>query len=419
MARAAAPLLPFFFLLLSSTSPAAAQKNLLGRTPQMGWNSWNHFGCKIDEVIIRKIADAMVDTGLAKLGYEYINLGNRFAFLARFGFPPFQLFMFRNEACNIHSGYICFETADDCWASHDRDSQGNLAANGTAFPSGMRALADYVHGKGLKLGLYGDAGRLQPGSLGYEDQDARTLAAWGIDYLKYDNCNNQNISPLTRYNRMSEALMNSGRDVFFSLCEWGVDDPATWAGSFANSWRTTEDIKNTWESMTDNADKNDKWAPYAGPGGWNDPDMLEVGNGGMTIEEYRSHFSIWALVKAPLILGCDISSMSAETKEIITNQNVIAVNQDKLGVQGRKVQQDGDLEVWAGRLSRGRVALVLWNRGPAEASITASWSNIGLNQSAVVDAHDLWTDEVTSSMQGNLTNKMDSHACKMYVLTPK
>ncbi|VAI17065.1 unnamed protein product [Triticum turgidum subsp. durum] len=266
----------------------------------------------------------------------------------------------------------------------------------------MRALADYVHGKGLKLGLYGDAGlrtcsRLQPGSLGYEDQDARTLAAWGIDYLKYDNCNNQNISPLTR----------------------GVDDPATWAGSFANSWRTTEDIKNTWESMTDNADKNDKWAPYAGPGGWNDPDMLEVGNGGMTIEEYRSHFSIWALVKAPLILGCDISSMSAETKEIITNQNVIAVNQDKLGVQGRKVQQDGDLEVWAGRLSRGRVALVLWNRGPAEASITASWSNIGLNQSAVVDAHDLWTDEVTSSMQGNLTNKMDSHACKMYVLTPK
>ncbi|VAI17069.1 unnamed protein product [Triticum turgidum subsp. durum] len=280
--------------------------------------------------------------------------------------------------------------------------QGNLAANGTAFPSGMRALADYVHGKGLKLGLYGDAGlrtcsRLQPGSLGYEDQDARTLAAWGIDYLKYDNCNNQNISPLTRYNRMSEALMNSGRDVFFSLCEWGVDDPATWAGSFANSWRTTEDIKNTWESMTDNADKNDKWAPYAGPGGWNDPDMLEVGNGGMTIEEYRSHFSIWALVKAPLILGCDISSMSAETKEIITNQNVIAVNQDKLGVQGRKVQQDGDLEVWAGRLSRGRVALVLWNRGPAEASITASWSNIGLNQSAVVDAHDLWTVSTLSN----------------------
>ncbi|VAI31250.1 unnamed protein product [Triticum turgidum subsp. durum] len=387
MARTAAPLFPFFFLLLSSTSPAAAQKNRLGRTPQMGWNSWNHFGCKIDEVIIRKIADAMVDTGLAKLGYEYVNL-------------------------------------DDCWAAHDRDSQGNLAANGTTFPSGMRALADYVHGKGLKLGVYGDAGlrtcsRIQPGSLGYEDQDARTLAAWGIDYLKYDNCNNQNISPLTRYNRMSEALMNSGRDVFFSLCEWGVDDPATWAGSFANSWRTTEDIKNTWESMTDNADKNDKWAPYAGPGGWNDPDMLEVGNGGMTIEENRCHFSIWALVKAPLIIGCDVSSMSPETKDILSNQNVIAVNQDKLGVQGRKVQQDGELEVWAGRLSRGRVALVLWNRGPAEASITASWSNIGLNQSAVVDAHDLWTDEVTSSVQGNLTNKMDSHACKMYVLTPK
>ncbi|VAI31249.1 unnamed protein product [Triticum turgidum subsp. durum] len=377
MARTAAPLFPFFFLLLSSTSPAAAQKNRLGRTPQMGWNSWNHFGCKIDEVIIRKIADAMVDTGLAKLGYEYVNL-------------------------------------DDCWAAHDRDSQGNLAANGTTFPSGMRALADYVHGKGLKLGVYGDAGlrtcsRIQPGSLGYEDQDARTLAAWGIDYLKYDNCNNQNISPLTRYNRMSEALMNSGRDVFFSLCEWGVDDPATWAGSFANSWRTTEDIKNTWESMTDNADKNDKWAPYAGPGGWNDPDMLEVGNGGMTIEENRCHFSIWALVKAPLIIGCDVSSMSPETKDILSNQNVIAVNQDKLGVQGRKVQQDGELEVWAGRLSRGRVALVLWNRGPAEASITASWSNIGLNQSAVVDAHDLWTVS-TSSNHMSLLVKTTKHS---------
>ncbi|KAI4991161.1 hypothetical protein ZWY2020_039532 [Hordeum vulgare] len=388
MARAAAPLLPFFFLLLSSTSPAAnGQKNRLGLTPQMGWNSWNHFGCKIDEATIQKIADAMVDTGLAKLGYEYINL-------------------------------------DDCWAAYNRDSQGNLVANASTFPSGMRALADYMHKKGLKLGVYGDAGlrtcsKLMPGSLGYEDQDARTFAAWGIDYLKYDNCNNQNISPLTRYNRMSEALMNSGRDIFFSLCEWGVDEPATWAGSMANSWRTTEDIKNTWESMTDNIDKSNKWAPYAGPGGWNDPDMLEVGNGGMTTEEYRSHFSIWALVKAPLVLGCDISSMTPETKEILSNQKVIAVNQDKLGVQGLKVQQDEDLEVWAGRLSGDRVALVLWNRGPTEASITASWSNIGLSPSAVVDAHDLWTDEVTSSVQGNLKKTVASHACKMYVLTPK
>ncbi|CAM0950843.1 unnamed protein product [Alopecurus aequalis] len=391
MARMA-PLLPLFFILLSSTLPAgrvvATLKNGLGRTPQMGWNSWNHFGCGISETIIRDIADAMVDTGLAKLGYAYINIDS------------------------------------DCWADFNRDSQGNLAANASTFPSGITALADYVHRKGLKLGIYGDAGvrtcsKLMPGSLGYDEQDARTYASWGIDYLKYDNCHNQNISPITRYNKMSQALLNSGRNIFFSLCEWGVDDPATWAGGIGNSWRTTGDIQDTWSSMTNNADQSDKWASYAGPGGWNDPDMLEVGNGGMTTEEYRSHFSIWALVKAPLLIGCDIRSMSNETKEILGNQKVIAVNQDELGVQGHKVQQDGYLEVWAGRLSGGRVALVLWNRGPAEASITASWRTVGLNLTAVVDAHDLWTDEVTSSVQGNLTKNVDSHACKMFSLTPK
>ncbi|KAG2633971.1 hypothetical protein PVAP13_2NG254700 [Panicum virgatum] len=329
----------------------------------------------------------MVDNGLAKLGYEYINI-------------------------------------DDCWAAYDRDSQGNLAANASTFPSGIPALANYVHGKGLKLGIYGDAGsrtcsKLMPGSLGYEDKDAKTFASWGVDYLKYDNCNNQGISPQLRYNTMSKALLNSGRNIFFSLCEWGVDDPGTWAGGVGNSWRTTGDIKDTWASMTAIADKNDKWASYAGPGGWNDPDMLEVGNGGMTTEEYRSHFSIWALVKAPLLIGCDIRSMSKETKEILSNENVIAVNQDELGVQGHKVQQDGDQEVWAGPLSGGKIAIVLWNRGSTKASITASWSSIGLNASTVADAHDLWTDGVISSVQGELNETVDSHACKMYVVTPK
>ncbi|CAL5090744.1 unnamed protein product [Urochloa decumbens] len=395
-----APFCVFFFLLLSTSAAAirtarsveavarrAALENGLGQTPQMGWNSWNHFHCKINEEIIREIADAMVDTGLAKLGYQYINI-------------------------------------DDCWAAYDRDSQGNLASNTSTFPSGIAALADYVHGKGLKLGIYGDAGlrtcsKLMPGSLGYEDQDAKTFASWGVDYLKYDNCNNHGMSPQPRYNAMSNALLNSGRNIFFSLCEWGVDDPATWAGGIGNSWRTTGDIKDTWASMTTIADKNDKWASYAGPGGWNDPDMLEVGNGGMTTEEYRSHFSIWALVKAPLLIGCDIRSMSNETKEVLSNQNVIAVNQDELGVQGHKVQQDGDQEVWAGPLSGGRVAMILWNRGSTEASITAAWSSIGLNASTVADAHDLWTDEVIASVQGELKETVDSHACKMYVVTPK
>ncbi|KAG0543077.1 hypothetical protein BDA96_02G158400 [Sorghum bicolor] len=389
----------FLFVLLSTSVVAirparsspmarrAALENGLGRTPQMGWNSWNHFHRKINEDIIRQIADAMVDTGLAKLGYEYINI-------------------------------------DDFWAAYDRDSQGNLAANVSTFPSGVRALADYVHGKGLKLGIYSDAGtrtcgKLMPGSLGYEDQDAKTFASWGVDYLKYDNCNNQGISPQPRYDAMSKALLNSGRNIFFSLCEWGVNDPATWAGGIGNSWRTTGDIKDTWAKMTAIADKNNKWASYAGPGGWNDPDMLEVGNGGMTTEEYRSHFSIWALMKAPLLIGCDIRSMSNETKEILSNRNVIAVNQDGLGVQGHKVQQDGDQEVWAGPLTGGRFAVVLWNRGSAQASITASWSSIGLNASTVADAHDLWIDDIISAVQGELEETVDSHACKMYVLTPK
>ncbi|CAL5080606.1 unnamed protein product [Urochloa decumbens] len=390
------------FLLLSTSvvpirlerSPAAvavarraALENGLGRTPQMGWNSWNHFACNINEDIIRQIADAMVDSGLAKLGYDYINI-------------------------------------DDCWAAYDRDSQGNLVANPSTFPSGIKVLADYVHGKGLKLGIYGDAGSFtcsnkMPGSLGYEKQDAKTYASWGVDYLKYDNCNDQGLSPQPRYINMSKALLDSGRNIFFSLCEWGVNDPATWASGVGNSWRTTGDIQDNWGSMTAIADANDKWASYAGPGGWNDPDMLEVGNGGMTTEEYRSHFSIWALAKAPLLVGCDVRSMSNDTKQILSNQNVIAVNQDELGVQGRKVQQDGDQEVWAGPLSGGRIAVVLWNRGPDEASVTANWSSIGLNASTVVDAHNLWTNEVTSSVQGELEETVDTHACKMYVLTPK
>jgi len=180
----------------------------------MGWNSWNHFACNINEDIIRQIADAMVDSGLAKLGYDYINI-------------------------------------DDCWAAYDRDSQGNLVANPSTFPSGIKVLADYVHGKGLKLGVYGDAGsrtcsNKMPGSLGYEEEDAKTFASWGVDYLKYDNCNDQGLSPQPRYINMSKALLNSGRDIFFSLCEWGMNDPATWASGVGNSWRTTGDIQDNW-----------------------------------------------------------------------------------------------------------------------------------------------------------------------------
>ncbi|XP_068647024.1 alpha-galactosidase-like [Aristolochia californica] len=361
--------------------------NGLGGSPQMGWNSWNRFHCDIDEKLLRETADAMVSTGLAAAGYEFINL-------------------------------------DDCWAELNRDSQGNLVPKASTFPSGIKALADYVHSKGLKFGIYSDAGtqtcsKTMPGSLGYEEQDAKTFASWEVDYLKYDNCYNTGTSPRERYEKMSKALLASGRSIFFSMCEWGQDDPAKWASSVGNSWRTTGDISDSWESMTSLADENDRWASYARSGGWNDPDMLEVGNGGMTTEEYSSHFSIWALAKAPLLIGCDIRTMDDATHQLLGNKEVIAVNQDGLGVQGKKVKKDGDLEVWAGPLSSGRVAVILWNRGSTRASITANWSDVGLDPSAVVEVRDLWEHSTTKSVHGQVTATTDPHACKMFVLRPQ
>ncbi|CAI0540744.1 unnamed protein product [Linum tenue] len=258
-----------------------------------------------------------------------------------------------------------------------------------------------------------------PGSLDHEEQDAKTFASWGIDYLKYDNCNDDGTSPKIRYPVMNKALMRTGRPIFFSLCEWGVEDPATWASGIGNSWRTTGDINDTWERMTKRADTNDRWAAYAAPGGWNDPDMLEVGNGGMTTDEYRSHFSIWALAKAPLLIGCDVRSMSNETYEILTNSEVIAVNQDQLGVQGKKVNKDGDLEVWAGPLSKNRVALVLWNRGSSPATVTAQMADVGLSPSAIVDVRDLWAHSTLASVTGPISAYLMPHGSMMFVLTPK
>ncbi|KAM0840783.1 hypothetical protein ACQ4PT_059424 [Festuca glaucescens] len=360
--------------------------NGLGGTPQMGWNSWNHFSCDVNEKIIRETADALVNTGLAKLGYQYVNI-------------------------------------DDCWAEYNRDHKGNMVPNKQTFPSGIKALADYVHARGLKLGIYSDAGtqtcsKKMPGSLDHEEQDVKTFASWGVDYLKYDNCNDAGRSIMERYTKMSKAMKKYGKNIFFSLCEWGNENPATWAGGMGNSWRTTLDIVDNWDSMTSRADQNDKWASYAGPGGWNDPDMLEVGNGGMTEAEYRSHFSIWALAKAPLLIGCDVRSMSQQTEDIINNWEVIAVNQDSLGIQGKKVQSAHGLEVWAGPLSGNRKAVLLWNRKGRRATITAYWSTVGLPASAAVTVRDLWAHS-SSSARGKISASVAPHDCKMYILTPK
>ncbi|CAL9146597.1 unnamed protein product [Musa hybrid cultivar] len=235
------------------------------------------------------------------------------------------------------------------------------------------------------------------GSLGFEEQDAKIFASWKVDYLKYAPFLFIARCTAHRYSRMSDTLQKCGRKIFFSLCEWWVF--INWASSLGNSWRTTGDIEDNWNSMTSIADENDKWASYAGLGGWNDPDMLEVGNGGMTTEEYRTHFSIWALMKAPLLIGCDVRSMRNESLEILGNSEVIAVNQDKLGVQGKKVVGGGDGEVWCSPLRRGRVAVVMWNRGSSPASIIAKWTDVGLQPSVVVNARDLWAHQTTSSVR--------------------
>ncbi|XP_048234964.1 alpha-galactosidase 1 isoform X2 [Ricinus communis] len=361
---------------------------MMFQTPPMGWNSWNHFHCEINETVVRETADALVLSGLARRGYKYVNI-------------------------------------DDCWGAYDRDFKGNLVANRSTFPSGIKALADYVHSKGLKMGIYADSGYRtcsgrMPGSLGLEEKDAKTFASWGIDYLKYDNCYNDDTRPTIRYLAMSRALKKTKRPIFFSMCEWGDMRPALWGAKLANSWRTTDDISDSWESMLKIADLNEVYANYAKPGAWNDPDMLEVGNGGMKYSEYVVHFSIWAISKAPLLLGCDIRHMNYETMKIIGNEEVIAVNQDQLGVQARKVRMEGEREIWAGPLSGNRKVVLMVNRKTWGSPLTAHWDDIGFNSNnIVVQARDLWEHHTLEKpFQGNMTAYINPHSCKMYVLTP-
>ncbi|XP_062092446.1 alpha-galactosidase 3 [Humulus lupulus] len=382
---------PSFYRIYDTSKYGILQlKNGLAKTPQMGWNSWNFFACNINETVIRETADALVLSGLADLGYVYLNI-------------------------------------DDCWSSPTRNLEGQLEPDPKTFPSGIKALTDYVHAKGLKLGIYSDAGvftcQVRPGSIFHENDDAKLFASWGVDYLKYDNCYNLGIDPKKRYPPMRDALNKTGRLIFYSLCEWGVDDPALWAGKVGNSWRTTDDINDSWASMTTIADLNDKWAAYAGPGGWNDPDMLEVGNGGMTYQEYRAHFSIWALMKAPLLIGCDIRNMTVETFELVSNKEVIAINQDPLGVQGRKVQvsgPDGCRQIWAGPLSGHRLAVALWNRCSKASTITAHWETLGLQSSTSVAIRDLWQHkDVTEDAVSSFGARVDSHDCNLYIFSPQ
>jgi len=303
----------FAFIVFSSL--AYAHAGAKSPTPQMGWNSWNKFACDIDEDLIKQTADALVDSGLAKLGYNFVNL-------------------------------------DDCWQASTRDENGVIQPDPVRFPSGLKALGDYVHSRGLKFGIYSSAGfktcQAFPASLGLEEVDAASYAEWGVDYLKYDNCYQDHGLPTHRYGAMEEALEGSGRDIFYSLCEWGRENPATWApGIGADSWRISGDIRDSWRSIIERAEIGASLWRFAGPTtGWNDPDMLEIGNGGCSDDEYRTHFSLWAMLKAPLIIGNDIRNFStpspenAAVLEILGNKEVIAVSQDPLGRQARLTWSD-------------------------------------------------------------------------------
>ena len=346
-ALAAALLLPF---------GAFAQKaEGLAATPQMGWNSWNKFGVNINEDLIKATADKMVELGLVDAGYIYLNL-------------------------------------DDGWHG-ERDEQGFIQVNPEKFPSGMKALADYVHSKGMKLGLYSDVGpktcAMCEGSLGHEYQDAYTYAQWGVDYLKYDWCHNTDLNPKGAYKLMSNALKATGRPIFYSMCEWGTNKPWEWAADIAHSWRTTGDIwpyfdtipsefDGQWhgEPIMSLVDINEPLRAYAGPGHWNDPDMLEVGNGSLTMAENRAHFTLWCMMAAPLLLGNDLTTMSDEVLQILINKDVIAIDQDPLGIQGLRLKSENGIEYWFKPLQGGDWAFCLFNRGAEDAVVNLDWNSL-------------------------------------------
>ncbi|HET7563469.1 MAG TPA: glycoside hydrolase family 27 protein [Gemmatimonadaceae bacterium] len=376
--------------LVAAHTPDAALRsatfvdNGLARTPPMGWNSWNHFGCNVSEQLIEQTADAMVSSGMRDAGYRYVVI-------------------------------------DDCWQVA-RDANGTLVADSVRFPHGIKALADYVHRKGLKFGIYTDAGtntcQGRPGTLGHEEQDARTFAAWGVDYVKEDWCHASGLDAPTQYAKFRDALGEAGRPIVFSICEWGSNQPWEWAPKTGNLWRTTDDIEDTWSSMLANLDQSAEHSTVAGPGHWNDPDMLEVGNGGMTDDEYRAHMSLWAIMAAPLIAGNDVRTMSAATKAILENPEVIAVDQDSLGAQGILVWEPRpELQVWAKPLADGSRAVAMLNRSNAPAKITAYISRTGLHVDSVT-VRDLWAHANRGTFGREYSTTVPAHAAVMLRVTP-
>ena len=390
------PILRLYSFAFAQDTPVSKG---LALTPAMGWNTWNKFACNVSDELVRGMADAIVKSGMKDAGYQYVVI-------------------------------------DDCWQV-SRDANGNIVADPQRFSNGMKAVADYVHSLGLKFGIYSDAGALtcqkRPAGLGHEYQDARMYASWGVDYLKYDWCNTlpgQNAE--SSYANIRQALDASGRPIVLSICEWGTAKPWLWGKEVGgNLWRTTGDIQDRWagrkewspgnccsNGMLDIVDLNADLYSYAGPGHWNDPDMLEVGNGGMTNTEYRSHFSLWALMAAPLMAGNDLRSMTPEIRDILTNKEVIAVDQDPLGRQGRRVGKDGDYEVWAKQLQNGDRAVILLNRGGASHEIAVTWEQIGYPDHLSAAVRDLWSHKDLGKFAGKFSAPVESHGVVMVTIRP-
>lgn len=383
-----------------------AQKNeQLALTPPMGWNSWNKFECDVNEKLIRQMADEFVSSGMKNAGYQYIII-------------------------------------DDCWQGK-RDSLGFIHPDATRFPSGMKALADYIHDKGLKFGIYSDAGYFtcggRPGSHGHEYQDAITYAKWGVDYLKYDWCNTRGFNPKVAYTTISDAIRETGRPIVLSICEWGMHKPWEWAKESGHLWRTTGDIINAWDSIKvmgnwrgfgvmQILDMQKNLRKYSGPSHWNDPDMLEVGNGMQTTED-RAHFSLWCMLAAPLIAGNDLRIMSKETVEILTNSKAIAINQDALGIQAYLADSIDNIETWIKPLSGNEVAICFLNRSMQPVKIEYDWkakpiadelskTYIDFNKT-IYTVSDIWKPGYSNDTKKSLNTIIPAHDVLMLRLSKK
>jgi alpha-galactosidase len=353
-------------------------------TPPMGWNSWNRFQGNIDERLVIETAEALVASGMRDVGYRYV-------------------------------------VVDDGWMAPERDRHGDLVPDPSRFPRGIAAVAERVHALGLRFGLYTDAGTKTcmglPASLGYEFRDARRFAEWGVDYLKVDWCHTSGMGPRTLYAKWAMALQATGRRIVLSICEWGRAHPWEWAGTIGHLWRTTPDIQPEWSSLMAILDKQAALHPFAGPDHWNDPDMLEVGNGELTNAESRAHFALWSIMAAPLMAGNDLRAMPDELRDILTAPEILAIDQDGLGRQGRRVRSENGHEIWLREIADGSFAVAALNRGTVASEMRLSLAELGIPHRRV-HVRDLWERADLPAAAGETLVATAPHSATVLRLAP-